>query len=175
MSDIDRVFARLGGAQPTSTEQRELRHIPRKGGSTGSRVVEVVRLPTKGAPQGEGGARRSDVRLRAATWEDGFPARSALPPQAAAPVEIGTAAPPAAEPVAHVMPVWQRRVEEPEVAAAPPPPPDAAPPAPAPRRAGRRVADPYDMEDDGANCLRCGYAVQPARARRGLMTCAGCG
>jgi hypothetical protein len=39
----------------------------------------------------------------------------------------------------------------------------------------RRVADPFDANDDGANCLRCGYAVEPARERRGLMTCAGCG
>lgn len=38
----------------------------------------------------------------------------------------------------------------------------------------RRVADPFDATDDGANCIRCGYAIQPARERRGLMTCAGC-
>jgi hypothetical protein len=38
----------------------------------------------------------------------------------------------------------------------------------------RGVADPFDASDDGANCLCCGYAIQPARERRGLMTCAGC-
>ena len=39
----------------------------------------------------------------------------------------------------------------------------------------RRIADPFDPNDDGANCLRCGYAVERARERRGLMTCAVCG
>lgn len=39
----------------------------------------------------------------------------------------------------------------------------------------RRVADPFDIEDCGANCMRCGYAVEPAREKRGLMTCAECG
>ena len=39
----------------------------------------------------------------------------------------------------------------------------------------RHVADPFDASDDGANCLRCGYAVEPAREKRGLLTCAGCG
>jgi hypothetical protein len=38
----------------------------------------------------------------------------------------------------------------------------------------RRVADPFDADDDGANCMRCGYAVEPARERHGLMTCSGC-
>jgi hypothetical protein len=53
------------------------------------------------------------------------------------------------------------------------------PPAKVARRTARvaswRIADPFDRADDGANCLRCGYAVQPARERRGLITCAGCG
>jgi len=39
----------------------------------------------------------------------------------------------------------------------------------------RRVVDPFDAEDDGANCMRCGYAVEPAREKRGLLTCAHCG
>jgi hypothetical protein len=39
----------------------------------------------------------------------------------------------------------------------------------------RRVADPFHADDDGANCLRCGYLVEPARERRGLNTCAACG
>jgi hypothetical protein len=39
----------------------------------------------------------------------------------------------------------------------------------------RRVADPFDANDEGANCLRCGYVVERARERRGLMTCAECG
>lgn len=39
----------------------------------------------------------------------------------------------------------------------------------------RRFADPFAAEDTGANCLRCGYLVEPTRERRGLMTCASCG
>jgi hypothetical protein len=39
----------------------------------------------------------------------------------------------------------------------------------------KRIADPFDADDDRANCMRCGYAIEPARERRGLMTCAGCG
>lgn len=49
MSDIDRVFARLGGGGTTGGEQRELRRIPRRGGTGGARVVEVVRLPSRRA------------------------------------------------------------------------------------------------------------------------------
>jgi hypothetical protein len=39
----------------------------------------------------------------------------------------------------------------------------------------RSFADPFDTGDDGANCLRCGYLVEPARERRGHLTCSGCG
>ena len=39
----------------------------------------------------------------------------------------------------------------------------------------RRVADPFNPSDDGANCMRCGYAIERAREKRGLLTCAGCG
>jgi hypothetical protein len=39
----------------------------------------------------------------------------------------------------------------------------------------RRVADPFDASDEGANCMRCGYAVEPVREKRGLMTCSECG
>jgi hypothetical protein len=50
-----------------------------------------------------------------------------------------------------------------------------APLIPRPLRSKRRVADPFDATDDGTNCIGCGYAIEPARAKRGLMTCAGCG
>jgi len=85
-----------------------------------------------------------------------------------------------AEPVAHLMPAWERTAVEREVE-----PTLAAPSEPAQPRAkrarrpvaaeSRHVADPFDANDDGANCLRCGYAVEPARERRGMMTCARCG
>jgi hypothetical protein len=55
---------------------------------------------------------------------------------------------------------------------------DQPPVRPSGRKAhkpSRRVADPFDPADDGANCLRCGYVIEPARERRGLMTCAECG
>lgn len=49
-----------------------------------------------------------------------------------------------------------------------------------PRKTGtlapaRHVADPFNADDDGTNCMRCGYAIGPAREKRGLMTCAPCG
>jgi hypothetical protein len=49
------------------------------------------------------------------------------------------------------------------------------PKAPAPVSTAQRFADPFAADDDGANCLRCGYLVEPARERRGLLTCATCG
>jgi hypothetical protein len=39
----------------------------------------------------------------------------------------------------------------------------------------RRIADPFDADDDLANCMRCGYAIEPEREKRGLMTCSECG
>jgi hypothetical protein len=38
----------------------------------------------------------------------------------------------------------------------------------------RRVADPFNASDDGANCMRCGYAIESAREKRGMMTCLSC-
>lgn len=178
MSEIDRVFAGLGGRHSAPSARRELRRIPGKGGAAATRTVEVVRLPPKVGAELPG-RQRADLQLRAATWEDGFPAQSARPAPPPAPE---WPQPVRAEPTAHVMPMWERSRAEPEA----PPAPDPAPQAPrarrgrppgstAPRREERRVADPFDPEDDGANCLRCGYAVEPARERRGLMTCASCG
>jgi hypothetical protein len=182
MSDIDRIFARLGGGQPASIEQRELRHVPRRGGSTGSRVVQVVRLPARTAADSRNASQRTDLRVRAETWEDGFPAKSAPSPSPSLqPVVAGTVDPPVDEPVTHVMPMWERRAREPETMPSATTPAQAAP-TPAPKRVrrnaggtSRRVADPYDTNDDGSNCMRCGYLIQPARERRGLLTCAECG
>jgi len=71
--------------------------------------------------------------------------------------------------------------------------PEAAPPVPhvgasmseyrepqAPKRStaketARHFADPFAESDDGANCLCCGYLVEPAREKGGLLTCAACG
>jgi hypothetical protein len=161
MSDIDRVFARLGGGQPAAGEQRGVRSIPRRG-ATGSRVVEVVRMP----PRREAGTHRQSRRVafnvHAQTWEDGFPARSL-------PCSPEPTRPAMAELVAHPMPMWERAADEPAL------PPRGRRAAQTADGAGRRVADPFDMEDDRANCLRCGYVIEPGRGRRGLMTCPACG
>lgn len=181
MSDIDRVFAQLGGRHTADSDQRELRRIPRKGSGAGSRVVEVVRLPAKGAPSPGSASRQTDYRLRSATWDDGFPAKSApnsslFSPSPAADAPP-TVAPRVAPPVAHVMPGWAPSSAEPETR--PAPAVEAKQRVARTRRTApavsRRVADPFDAADDVANCLRCGYVVEPARERRGLMTCAACG
>ncbi len=171
MSEIDRVFARLGARKPASDERRETVNVPRRG-TTGSRVVEVVHVRSGGERGDVNRADRVGGGLRAATWAEGFPARvtAAVPvPEAPAAREA-----PAPAPTAHVMPGWQ------------PAPADPAPQAPVLeerpraarlRRSGgpeRRVADPFDTADAGANCLRCGYAVEPGREARGLFTCAAC-
>lgn len=180
MSDIDRVFARLGGRQTAGGDQRELRRIPRKGAS-GARLVEVVRLPPRGAAGTASGPRRSDGRVRAESWEDGFPTK----PGPASSWPEQPAAAPAPEPVTHVMPMWEPAAKDVAGMSAGPAPVEAQPdeidrPAAAPstgraRKQGRRVADPFDASDNRANCLRCGYAIEPARERRGMMTCARCG
>ncbi len=173
MSEEDRVFARFRGARPTAGGRREVVNVPRRG-TGGSRSVEVVHL------RGTGGAkpREPSASRRAETWQDGFRARPApalLEPAAPAPAE----APP---PTVHVMPMWTPA----PVAEEPPPTEQTVAPAPAVRAtrargrpaihaAGRRVADPFDAADEGANCLRCGYLVEPAREQRGLLTCAACG
>ena len=181
MSEIDHVFARLGGCQSTLTERRELRSIPRRGGATGSRVVEVVRLSPRRTTAGHDQAHRPASNVLAATWDDGFPPKSARTPSPC-PEPIATVT---VKPVAHVMPMWEPAdtagaSTSPKPAASEGQPSQTAEPAAPlspkkPRTRSRRVADPFDPADEGANCTRCGYLVEPARERRGLMTCAGCG
>lgn len=180
MSEIDHVFARLGGSQSTSTERRELRSIPRRGSATGSRIVEVVRLPPRGATAGHDQAHRPASNVLAATWDDGFPPKSARAPSPS-PEPVATVT---VKPVAHVMPRWEPAVVEPESEAPPTGPFEASSGPTQPRAAhkrrgrgpsGRRVADPFDATDDGANCLRCGYLIERAREHRGLTTCSACG
>lgn len=181
MSEIDHVFARLGGSQSVTTEQRELRSIPRRGGATGSRVVEVVRLPPRVATAGHDQPLRPVSKVRAATWDDGFPAKFGLA-SSPSPEPVATVT---VKPVAHVMPMWEpaetaRASTSPLAAALEVPRGQSAQPeaplsARKPKIRNRRVADPFDPADEGANCLRCGYLIERARERRGLMTCAGCG
>lgn len=166
MSEIDRIFAKFRDrAQPVG-DRRELRTVPDRASGRGGRVVEVVRRRGSGGTD-DARPHRPDHGVRAATWEKGFPARSVVAP--APPPE--PAPPAAAAPTAHVMRAW-----EPSAGAEPSPAPEAAKPVAAPRpKPARRFADPFDAADDGANCLRCGYAVEPGREKRGLLTCAACG
>lgn len=177
MSEIDDVFARFrGDDRPPSADRREVRNIPQRG-ARASRTVDVLHVRSGATGRATGEPRQPSFGMRAAAWEDGFPARkapqlpSAPPPPADAP----------AEPTIHVMPAWQPASTRAEGVT---PAPETEPArthraSPAARRQpgaspARRVADPFDANDDRANCLRCGYAVERARERRGLMTCAGC-
>lgn len=181
MDDIDRVFARFKDDKPDQTNRRETLSIPRRNGSGGSRTVEVVHLRsaagTKDRPP------RLDPRVRAASWDGGFEAKKPVaPPVPPAPVTIA-----ATTPTTHVMPAWEPAATK-EASSAPGSMNPAEAPDTAARRgrgrprkevrptsASRHVADPFDADDDGANCMRCGYAIEPQREKRGLMTCAGCG
>jgi hypothetical protein len=178
MDDKDHVFARFKDDKPEPANRRETLNIPRRNGATGSRTVQVVHLRSGGAAKER--TQRLDTQVRAASWDDGFPAKKAFSaPEFAAPPAAGPA-----PPKAHVMPAWAPAVAEPPSAPAPVPdaPPDAEPRRgrgrprkPVAAAPARPVADPFDTADEGANCLRCGYMVEPAREKRGLLTCAGCG
>jgi len=179
MSDIDRVFARMGGGHTTESHQRELRNVPRKGGVTGSRVVEVVRMaPRSGMANGEA-PRRAEFGVRAQTWDDGFPARQAPPPPPAPPPTAQELPKPVVHIIAPREPLLPEVTESSVAAAAPAAEPVALPARRSvgrkPKTSNRRVANPFDPDDDGTNCLRCGYVIESAREKRGLLTCAACG
>jgi hypothetical protein len=149
--------------------------IPRRAGASGSRVVEVVHLRSGGTTKDR--PRRVDASVRAASWEGGFPAkRPVVAPILSEPVTVKEAAP-----ISHVMPAWESAVAEEATPASSAQSPEVevrqgrgrprneTNPAPT-----RRVADPFDTADDGANCMRCGYVIETAREKRGLMTCTSC-
>lgn len=217
MDEKDRVFASFKDAQPEPAERRERLTILRPARASGSRVIEVVRV--RGTAASAERSPRIDTRVRAASWDDGFPAKR--PISTFSSTDLSTA--PVAAPVRHVLPAWrptptpatsvvdvapaqaegpamvQRRGPgrprkvNPAWEPAPMPPPADLVPAPtaepplAPRRArgrprketlsawARDIADPFDAEDERANCMRCGYAIDPGRESHGLMTCAPCG
>jgi len=101
------------------------------------------------------------------------------PPQTFPAMPAETAKAP--EQVGHLISRWAPGAEAMPIPAAPP---DTLPlqvDEPKPRMAGdrssqqtRAIADPFNPDDDRANCLRCGYAVEPGREVRGLTTCAAC-
>lgn len=179
MSEIDRVFARFRDDKTPSTDTPGQRSIPKRG-TQGSRTVEVVHVRSGSPSRPADQSRAPAVGVRAASWAEGFPARDAPPPFPDAP-KAAAAAP--AAPSFHVMPARSPSVPAAEAA---PAVPDPEPEIAARRGRGRplkatavatarRVADPFDPADDGANCLRCGYAVEPARESRGLTTGTACG
>lgn len=201
MDDKDRVFARFKDDKPEAPDRRELLTIPRRAGASGSRVVEVVHVRSGGALKDR--PRAVHANVRAASWDGGFPAKRPVvapifvEPAAVESVdptahvmpawepsaEVASAAAPADEPIAALRrgrgrprkhPTLEPGAAEVDVAVA-----DertaASHPGPGSATLPRRVADPFDASDTGANCMRCGYAVEAARERRRLMTCEGCG
>jgi hypothetical protein len=178
MSEADRVFSRMTTPRALpSPEDKQFLHVTsrRRGTVAGqSRVVEVVhRRSNRPAVPAE--------PTHAAAWPEGLQGQSAptLPP-----AEDPAATPAAVPPVGHLMPGWQPLLPplqppEPvaEVLAASRPRPRVAKskrPENQPKSARRGFADPFAVDDSGANCIRCGYLVSPAREKRGLMTCMQC-
>lgn len=176
MSEIDDVFANFRAEKSSSADRRETRSVPQRG-TRGSRTFEVVHVRSGSTARPTDQPRRSSG-VRAAAWDSGFPARQA--PQRPAAPQPPVSVP--VEPTFHIMP--QR--SPPTLAAEAAPVVHDPTPVIATRRGRgrprkqtavapiRRFADPFDASDEGANCLRCGYVVEPARDRRGLMTCAEC-
>ncbi len=113
--------------------------------------------PRSETPGGRGGAQRLAFNVHAQTWDASFPARSVKPSPIPEPAIVE-----AIEPVAHVMPMWERSVHEPEAELVPAPaevlPKVRQARVPRSRRAvngaARRFADPFDASDERANCLR---------------------
>jgi len=187
MSEADRVFLRHEGqgAQASSDEKRLILSAPRRSGigSGKSRVVEVVHVRRGTSRPAEDRLRPAPWNVRAETWPEGFRAKTAPPlPQP----DIQQVAPEPTQPTVHVMPMWEPSPQQPAQPVATP----AEPPVETavaerrkpriskphtPKVIGRHFADPFADDDSGANCIRCGYLVEPAREKRGRMTCSKCG
>jgi hypothetical protein len=168
-SDADRFFPPRGGKGPRAAGggQRFIRATDRKSGQ--SRSVEVVHL-RRGTAEAGGSPRAEDRSLRGEAWPDGF-----RPERNAPPTPFDPPPAPVAKPAPQIGHVVERA---PSLLAPLPVQPEAAAPAPRPRgrpRQARSFADPFAADDTGANCLRCGYLIEPAREKRGKLTCAACG
>jgi hypothetical protein len=178
MADHDHVFARFHDNHAPSEPRHELLSIRRKGSSQSSRTVEVVHVRSGKTPSKKDQPAQA-AGVRAATWTEGFPIKTA-PARSPFDMPMGIEAP---QPTVHVMPMWEPSQAEPE--ATPPLEAGLREEVSATKVRGRRQptdritpgssADPFDLDDDGTNCLRCGYRVEPARERRALLTCAKCG
>jgi hypothetical protein len=179
MSEADRVFARMiKPGSHTAPEDTQLLQIKtrRRGAVAGqSRTVEVVHRKSDRAMPASAPARPPVSAAHAATWDERFPARHVA---ALALAADPPATPAPSPPVVHVMPGWEPLLPPVTPTMAPLPPlhhkTAKAAPSALPKANKRAFADPFDAEDTGANCIRCGYLVSPARERRALTTCARC-
>lgn len=187
MSEADRVFPARRGQEPQAavSERRLIVSPPRKGSSGvgRSRVIEVVQVRRDRTGPPEGRQRPAGWNLRAETWPDGF---SAKPAQSLPPHDIQPVVPEPVPPTVHVMPMWEPAPQQPAQPMSEPgePPVETSldgqrrpriPKVRGPTAPARRFADPFADRDGGANCMRCGYLVEPAREKRGQLTCSACG
>lgn len=183
MSEADRVFPRnrFAGTRPSSEDKQLLQIASRRGGTGSSRIVEVVHLRTSRAKPASADVQRQPLThlTHAETWPEGFHARSA---PMAAPATPGDPVPQ----VGHPVPGWEPLLpplQPPTTSIAPVVEVTAAtgrtkrlaaPDSEALKRAPRRFADPFDPEDTGSNCIRCGYLIETAAERTGLIICSQC-
>lgn len=187
MSEADRVFSgrRGPGKEIPFGEKRLIHTASRRGGVGGSRsrVVEVVHVRRGGSGPTDRQPRPVSSSVRAETWPEGFHAKPAQP---VPPQDLQLPEPEPASPAVHVMPMWEPSPPQPAPTVTQPDEVPAAatmdrrrqlpsPKSKAAKRTTRSFADPFAAGDDGANCLRCGYLVEPVRERRGLLTCSMCG
>lgn len=177
MNEEDRVFARFKSNKPEASGRREQLTIPRRAGASGSRVVEVVHVRSSATMKDR--PRQVDIHVRAASWDGGFLAKQT----AAGAMLIEPMAPEPAKAARHIVTAAEAAAAETGTA----PLPHAGEPVVAARQGPgrphqetpntptRRIADPFDAGDDGANCMRCGYAMEPEWEKRGPMICSECG
>ncbi|MDO9713526.1 hypothetical protein [Paracraurococcus lichenis] len=128
-------------------------------------MVEVVHVRRPGATPA-GTARPAAWSVRAETWPEGFRAKIPAP---TLPTSGKAVTPEPAAPTVHVMPMWEPTPRPPSPEADPPDVPRAtatgtrrrraAPPRAEPAlRHERTFADLFG-EEEGANCVRCGYLI----------------
>jgi hypothetical protein len=177
MDDRDHVFARFKDNKPASAERREKLTIPGRGSTSSSRSVEVVHARLSAVSTAKEGARRLRPPATSDRWESGLAVQQATRDRLAVEPDLVQAA----KPTIHVMPAWEPTPVAAEVASSTGAEALVVEAVPVidkgSRRTGkarRRVADPFDPADDGANCLHCGYVIERARDKRGLVTCVGC-
>jgi len=186
MSEADRVFPAPNGRGPRAltSEKRLILSAPRRSGPGAgkSRVVEVVHVRRDRARQVEDHSPPAPWKLATETSPEASQAVQAQPLPL---LDTEPVTPEPAPPVVHVMPMWQPSPLQPAPLEAELDEGSAGtvvtgqgrprvPKGPTLKVAVRRFADPF-TDEGGANCLGCGYLVQPAREKRGLLTCATCG